>query len=55
MLRRKDIGVGCNFEARGKTETEVLKKAAEHAKKEHGIEKVTEDYLESWKKFIRES
>ena len=33
MLRCKDVGVDCDFVARGKTEEEVLKKAAEHAKK----------------------
>jgi predicted small metal-binding protein len=53
ILRCKDIGVACDFVAHGKTGEEVLKKAAEHARKEHGIKRVTKDYIESWKKLMR--
>jgi predicted small metal-binding protein len=53
LLRCKDIGVDCDFVAGGKTVEEVLKKAAEHARKDHGIKKVTKDYLKSWQKHIR--
>ena len=53
ILRCKDIGVDCDFEAHGKTADEVLKKAAEHARKEHGIKRVTKDYIKSWKKLMR--
>jgi predicted small metal-binding protein len=53
LLRCKDVGVDCDFVARGKTEEEVLNKAAEHARKDHGIKRVTKDYKESWKKRIR--
>ncbi|MBI5640034.1 MAG: DUF1059 domain-containing protein [Nitrospirae bacterium] len=52
VLRCRDIGVDCDFEAKGKTEDEVLKKAKEHAKSGHGIKRVTEDYLKSWRKHI---
>ena len=52
ILRCKDIGVDCDFVARGKTEEEVLNKASEHAKKDHNIKKVTKDYLDSWRKHI---
>ena len=53
VLKCKDVGVDCDFVASGKTEEDVLKKAAEHARKEHKIKKVTKDYLESWRKHIR--
>ena len=53
VLRCKDLGVDCAFEALGKTAEEVLKKAAEHARKDHNIKKITRDYLESWKNKIR--
>jgi len=43
----------CSFEARGKTIDEVLKKAADHARKEHGVKRVTQDYLKSWKKLVK--
>ncbi len=52
VLRCKDVGVDCDFEAHGKTVDEVLKKAKVHAK-DHGIKRVTEDYLKSWRKLIR--
>ena len=36
-----DLMTGCNFVARGTTEEEVMKKAAEHAKTAHGMDKIT--------------
>ena len=53
VLRCKDVGLDCSFEARGKTLDEVLKKAADHARKEHGVKRVTQDYLKSWKKLVK--
>ena len=53
-LTCKDVGVDCGFEARGKTADEVLKKASEHARKDHNIKKVTKDYLASWRKKIHD-
>lgn len=39
VLKCRDIGVDCDFEARGENEAEILQKAAEHAKSCHqGIE-----------------
>ena len=32
VLKCRDVGVNCDFEARGKDEREILQKAAEHAK-----------------------
>jgi predicted small metal-binding protein len=52
VLGCKDIGIDCSFVAKGKTVDEVLKKASEHARKDHGIKKVTKDYLESWRKHV---
>ena len=37
VLRCRDVGVDCDFEAHGATESEVLGKAAEHAAKDHGL------------------
>ncbi len=53
VLRCKDVGVECDFIARGKTDEEILKKAAEHAQKDHDIDEVTDEYLKSWRKAIR--
>lgn len=54
-LSCKDVGMDCDYQARGKTANEVLKKAAAHAKKDHNIKKVTKDYLESWRTKIHEA
>lgn len=49
VLTCKEVGVDCDFKAHGRTVNEVLKKASEHAKKDHNIKKVTKDYLDSWR------
>ena len=37
VLRCRDVGLNCPREIRADTEDEVLKLAAEHAQKDHGI------------------
>ena len=54
VLSCKDIGVNCDFQARGRTADEVLKKATEHARKDHNIKKVTKDYLHAWRMKIHD-
>ena len=42
VLKCRDVGVDCDFEARGKDEAEILRKAAEHAKGCHtGVQLTT--------------
>ncbi len=41
MLRCRDVGVNCDFEAHGKDAAEILAKAAEHAKSCHTDTKIT--------------
>lgn len=53
VLRFREAGLDCTFEARGKTVEEVLKKAAEHARKGHDFD-VTEDSLAAWRCLIQE-
>jgi predicted small metal-binding protein len=53
VLRCDDVMPGCKFEARG-TEEEVMKKAAEHAKKEHNITNLTPEVVTQVKAAIRE-
>ncbi len=52
VLGCKDVGVDCPFVAHGKTDEEVLKIVSDHAVKQHGIPKVTKEYLDSWRKKI---
>ena len=54
-LSCKDVGVDCDYQARGKTVNEVLKKATEHAKKDHNIKKVTKEYLDSWRTKVHDA
>lgn len=45
VLKCKDVGMDCDFVARGKTEEEVLKLAAEHAGPAHGITEMSDDVV----------
>jgi predicted small metal-binding protein len=40
-----DVVPGCPFVARGDTEQQVLARAAEHAKEDHGMETIPNDVL----------
>jgi predicted small metal-binding protein len=53
-LSCRDVGVNCDYKARGRTVDEVIKKATEHARKDHHIDKVTKDYLDSWRKKVHD-
>ena len=46
ILRCRDVGVDCDFEARGATVDEIMKKAAEHAKGCHTGTKITPELQE---------
>ena len=37
VLRCGELFPGCSIEARGETEEEILKQAAEHARRDHGV------------------
>jgi predicted small metal-binding protein len=45
VLKCGDLNPGCKFEARGNSEDEVLKKAAEHAKTAHNMNNIPPDVL----------
>ena len=50
----RDVGVDCDFVARGQTEQEVLKKCAEHARSAHGMTELPADLAVKVKAAIRE-
>ena len=52
-LRCGSVMPGCDFVARGATEEEVLKKAAEHAKDKHNVQELTADLVVKVKAAIR--
>lgn len=55
QLKCGDLMPGCNFVAKGATEDEVLKIAAEHAKSAHGIQQVTPDLAAKVKGAIKDA
>lgn len=49
-IRCRDVGVDCDWSATGETEEEIMKKAAEHAKKAHGMNEIPQELVQ---KFVR--
>ncbi len=54
ILSCREMGVECDFIARGNTAEEVLEKAAEHGKKVHGMTEIPPDKLVKARALIRE-
>ena len=54
VVKCRDIGVDCDFVARGETEQEVLKKCADHARREHDMDPIPADLTAKVKKAIRD-
>jgi len=44
----------CDFVATGETEQDVMAKAAEHAQKDHGMDKIPNEVLEKVKSAIHD-
>jgi len=55
QLKCGDLMPGCEFIARGANEEEVMKKAAEHAQKAHGIQQVTPELAAKVKRAIKDA
>lgn len=43
VISCRDVGMDCDFEARGETEQEIMQKCAEHARAEHGMTEIPAD------------
>lgn len=52
-LRCRDVGMNCDFEARGNTEEEVLQKASAHARNTHQITEMSPELAAKVKAAIR--
>lgn len=50
----RDVGVDCDFVARGQNEQEVLQQCAEHARSAHGMQELTPELAEKVRSGIRE-
>lgn len=53
QMKCGDLMPGCGFVATGESEDDVLRKAAAHAKAEHGIEEITSELVEQVKGAIQ--
>lgn len=46
VIRCREVGVDCDFEARGETEQEVLQKCAAHAREDHRMDPIPQELAE---------
>jgi len=53
-IRCRDIGVDCDFEARGETVDEILRECAEHARSAHGMSEIPPDLVAKVRGAIRD-
>jgi predicted small metal-binding protein len=53
-LRCDDVNPGCDFKIEGKDEAEVMTKAAEHARRDHGMPQIPPDVARKAQAAIRE-
>lgn len=54
IVNCRDVGVDCDFEARGETEQEVLQRCAEHARSAHSMTDIPPDLIDKVKSAIRD-
>ena len=54
VLRCRDVGVDCDFEAKGETAEEIMAQAAKHAKEAHGMDQIPPEIVAQCQKAIRE-
>jgi predicted small metal-binding protein len=50
----RDVGVDCDYEARGETVEDILKQCTEHARTAHGMSEIPPELVEKVKTGIRE-
>lgn len=54
VVRCRDVGVDCDYVARGETEEEVLQQCAEHGKAAHGMAEIPPEMVEKVRAAIHE-
>lgn len=54
VLKCRDVGMNCDFEARGENEAQIMKQAAEHARKDHGMETIPSEVVDKVKASIHD-
>ncbi len=54
VVNCREIGVDCDYEARGETTEEVLQRCQEHARSDHGMTEIPPDMEAKVRAAIRE-
>ena len=54
VIRCRTVGVDCDFEARGESTEEVLRKCAEHARADHGMNEIPPELMAKVQAAIRD-
>jgi predicted small metal-binding protein len=54
VIRCRDVGVNCDFEARGQTEQEVMQQLSDHARSGHGMQEIPAELVTKVKAAIHE-
>lgn len=54
VLRCRDVGIACDWEARAETVEEVLEQAAKHAAERHNMTEISDEKLAQVKAAIRD-
>ena len=50
----RDVGVDCDFVAKGETEQDILQQCAEHARKDHGMTEIPAELVDKVRGSIRD-
>jgi predicted small metal-binding protein len=50
----RDVGMDCDFVARGETEQDILQQCSEHARKDHGMTEIPAEVVDKVRGAIRD-
>ena len=54
VMKCRDVGVDCDFEARGETVEEILQQCSDHAKVDHDMDPIPPELVEKVKAAIHD-
>jgi predicted small metal-binding protein len=54
IMKCADVGMDCDFEARGENEEQIMARAAEHARKDHGMDNIPPEVVQKVKAVIHD-
>jgi predicted small metal-binding protein len=54
MVSCRDVGVDCDFVARGETEQDILRQCTDHARNDHGMTEIPAELVDKVRGAIRD-